>query len=142
MRKMSRMLVLSLTILICCLSCSEECDDCLELTSKNIKYIDSNGANLLFGNQATYNPDNVVVKAGNDNIINVWKQENAETISFNLEENYSDYFIVLSETLIDTIKFELTERKSITCCGNVIYSTKTFLNGTEIENNDLIVITH
>lgn len=142
MKNINRILILSLTILTICFSCSEECDDCLELTTKNIRYIDSNGTNLLFGNQAIYNPDSVVIKAGNDNIVSVWKQEDTGTIMFNLEENYTAYHIVLSDTLIDTLEFELAGRKSTSCCGNVIYSTKTFLNGQEIANNDLVIITH
>ena len=142
MKSINRILLLSLTILTICLSCIEECNDCLELTIKNIKYIDSNGTNLLFGNQAIYNPDSVVIKAGNDNTVSVWKQEDTGTIMFNLEENFTTYHIFLSDTLIVTLEFELAERKSTSCCGFVIFSTKTLLNGKEIENNDLIIITH
>jgi hypothetical protein len=142
MKNINGILILSLTILTICLSCSEACDDCLELTTKSIKYIDSNGTNLLFGNQAIYNPDSIIIKAGNNNTVSVWKQEDTGTIMFNLEENYTAYHIVLSDTLIDTLEFELAERKSTSCCGYVIYSTKTLLNGQEIENNDLIIITH
>lgn len=134
--------MLLLTMLTFCLSCSEECDDCLELTTKNIKYVDSNGANLLFGNQAIYNPDSIIIKVGNDNTINVGKQEDNGTIMFNIEERYTTYYILLSDSLIDTLYFELAERKSNVCCGNLTYSTTTLLNGLEIENNDLIVIPH
>lgn len=141
MKKVFKILILSLAILFIGLSCSEECDDCLELTVKNIKYLDSDGTNLLFGNQAMYDPDSVVIKAGNGNPVSVWKEEDTGTLLFNLEGNYSTYYIVLSDSLIDTLDFELAERKSTSCCGNVIYSTKTTLNGQEIENNDLIVIT-
>jgi hypothetical protein len=142
MKNINGILILSLTILTICLSCSEACDDCLELTTKSIKYIDSNGTNLLFGNQAIYNPDSIIIKAGNNNTVSVWKQEDTGTIMFNLEENYTAYHIVLSDTLIDTLEFELAERKSTSCCGYVIYSTRILLNGQEIENNDLIIITH
>ena len=142
MKNINRIVILSLAIFTICLSCSEECDDCLELTPKNIKYVDSNGTNLLFGNQAIYDPDSLKIKVGNDNTVSVWKQEDTGTIMFNLEENYTAYHIVLSDTLIDTLEFELAERKSTSCCGYVIYSTKTLLNGQEIENNDLVIITH
>jgi hypothetical protein len=142
MKKFNRILILSLTTLTIFLSCGEECDDCLELTTKSIRYIDSDGTNLLFGNQAIYNPDSVVIRAGNDDTVNVWKQEDNGTIMFNLEANYTTYHIVLSDTLIDILEFELAERKSTLCCGYVTYSTKTLLNGQEIENNDLIIITH
>jgi hypothetical protein len=129
-------------MLIICLGCSEECDDCLELTTKNIKYIDSNGTNLLFGNQAIYNPDSIIIKAGNDHNINVWKQKDIGTILFNLEEKYTTYYIIISDSLMDTLDFELAERKSTSCCGNVTFSTKTLLNGLAIDNNDLVVIAH
>jgi hypothetical protein len=136
------MLLGIITVLSTCVSCGKACDDCLELTTKNIRYTDSNGTNLLFGVQAIYNPDSVVIKAGNNNSLNVWKQEETGTIMFNLEEDYTAYHIFLSETLVDTLEFELAERKSISCCGYVTYSTKTYLNGQEIENNDLLIITH
>lgn len=142
MKNINRILILSLTILTIFLSCCEKCNDCLEMTVKNIRYIDSNGTNLLFGNQAIYNPDSVMIKLVNDNTVNVWKQEDLGTIMFNLEKNYTTYYIVLPGSLIDTLEFELAERKSASCCGNVTYSTKTFLNGQETENNDIIVITH
>lgn len=145
MKNSSRILILSFTIMAIFLSCSIKCDDCLELTTKSIRYIDSNGTNLLFGNQAIYDPNSVVIKAGNDNTaddtVSIWKQEGTGTIMFNLEENYTLYHIMLSDSLIDTLLFELAERKSTSCCGNVTYSTKTLLNGQETENNDLIIIT-
>lgn len=141
MKNTSRLLILSSAILTICLSCSHECNDCLELTAKKIKYIDSNGTNLLFGNQAIYNPDSVVIRAGDNITVNAWKQQDTGTIMFYLEDDYTVYHIFLSDTLIDTLQFELDERKSISCCGNVFYSTKTLLNTEEIENNDLIIIT-
>lgn len=123
-------------------NCDNEraCPDCLELTSKSLRYIDSNGNNLLFGNQAIYNPDNIVITTGNGEIVAVWKEENTGTIVFGLESDATSYQIDLSDSLMDILEFELTERKSESCCGNVIFSTQTILNGQEIENNDLIVI--
>lgn len=141
MKTAYKILILSFSLLIFFLGCNKECDDCLELTTKNIKYIHSNGTNLLFGSHAFYNPDSVIIKARNDTIT-YWKQLDVGTIMFNLEENYTTYHLVLSDSLIDTLDFELAERKSTSCCGNVIYSKKTFLNGHEIENNDLLMITH
>ena len=142
MKNIHLIIILSVTISTILLSSCGECDDCLELTTKNIKYVDSNGANLLFGNQAIYNLDSVRIKTENENAVSVWKDEETETILFSLEENDPVYYIVLSETLIDTLEFELAERKSTSCCGNVKYSTQTLLNGQEIENNDLIIINH
>jgi hypothetical protein len=140
MTKVYKILILSLAVMIICSNCNQECDDCLELTTKNIRYINSDGTNLLFGNQAIYDPDSVIIKVGNDNNISVWKQEDLGTIMFNLEGNYTSYYIVLSDSVVDTLDFELAQRKSTRCCGNVTYSTKTLLNGHEIEYDDLIVI--
>ena len=141
MKKVYKILILSITILIICVNCSEECNDCLELTVKNIKYIDPDGTNLLFGDQAMYDPDSVSIEVGNGIPVSVRKQEDNGTLLFNLEGNYTTYYIVLSDSLIDTLDFVLAERKSTSCCGNVVYSTKTTLNGQEIENNDLVIIT-
>ncbi|MCB0806642.1 MAG: hypothetical protein KDC05_12655 [Bacteroidales bacterium] len=141
MKKVYRILTLSIAILVSCVSCTEECNDCLELTTKSIKYVASDGSNLLFGNQAIYNPDSVIIKAGNDDEVSVWKQEEVGTLMFNLELNYTVYYIVLSDSLIDTLDFDLAKRKSENCCGYVNYSTKTRLNGQEIENHDLVIIT-
>ncbi|MDC3132642.1 hypothetical protein OA501_00305 [Flavobacteriaceae bacterium] len=123
-------------------NCDKEraCPDCLELTSKSILYIDSSGNNLLYGSQAIYNPDNIVITTGDGEIVDVWKDENTGTIVFDLENDATSYQINLSDTLMDILEFELAERKSESCCGNVIFSTQTKLNGQEIENNNLIVI--
>lgn len=140
MKNTNSILMLPLTILAISLSCSKECNDCLELTSKSIKYIDANGANLLYGSQAIYDPDSITVKAGNDNDILVEQREEDGTIAFNIEAPYTTYYLVLPGSWMDTLDLELAERKSTLCCGNVVYSTKTLLNGSEIENDDLIVI--
>ena len=134
--------VLSFLLLAFFTNCDIEraCPDCLELTSKSILYTDSTGNNLLFGSQAIYNPDNIVITTGNGKIVDVWKEENTGTIVFDLENDATSYEINLSDTLMDILEFELAERKSESCCGNVIFSTQTTLNGQGIENNDLIVI--
>lgn len=134
--------VLSFLILAFFTNCDNEnaCPDCLEVTSKSIKYTDSSGNNLLFGSQAIYNPDNIIITTGNGEIVAVWKEENTGTIAFDLESDATSYEIDLSDTLMDILEFELAERKSESCCGNVIFSTQTILNGQEIENNDLIII--
>ena len=124
-------------------SCSKESTDCncFELTTKNIKYIDSDNNNILFGEHAIYNPDSIKIKVGADDYIRVFNQEELGTIMFNLFRYYSTYQIFLSDSIIDTLSFDLAERKSTLCgCGNVTYSIKTYLNSEEIENEDLIII--
>ena len=78
----------------------------------------------------------------NGEFLAVWLNEDNGTIAFNLEVNATSYQIVLTDTFTDNLQFELAERKSESCCGNVAFSTNTILNGQEIENSDLIVITN
>ena len=137
-------LIFSITILTFVWSCNDEnaCNDCLEVTTKSLRYVDSEGINLLFGNQAIYNPENLVITDSNGEFVDVWLQEDNGTIAFDLEVNATSYQIVLTDTFTDNVQFELAERKSESCCGNVTFSTNTILNGQEIENSDLIVITN
>ena len=131
--------LIGLTILSC-LDDEKACPACLELTTKSLRYTDSEGINLLFGNQAIYNPENLVITDSNGEFVDVRLQEDNGTIAFDLEVNAISYQIVLTDTFTDELQFELAERQSEQCCGNVTFSTKTILNGQEIDNRDLIVI--
>ncbi|MFC2101180.1 hypothetical protein ACFLRZ_05050 [Bacteroidota bacterium] len=102
--------------------------------------VDSLDNNLVFGSGSIYNPNNVELRASNGNLISIWKHEGTGTIQFSLEENYTTYYFFLTDTVIDTLKFDIAQRKSETCCGYVTYSTKTFINGNEIVNSDKIKI--
>lgn len=139
MKNAFKILLFAFFILTILNSCEEACNTCLELTTKEIKYVDRDGNNLLFGNKAIYHPDSVIIKDGADNEVHFWRQEGPGTILFNLEDMV--YYIMLSDSLTDTLEFELAERKSMSCCGNVMYSRKTRLNGQDIENDDLLIIT-
>lgn len=123
------------------LGCEEACNNCLEISSKSIKYVDSSGTNLFFGSAAIFNPDSVMVIVGENEIVGTWKQEDKGAIAFQLDQNYGAYRFVLPNAINDTLAFQLAEEKSENCCGNRIYSDKTFLNGERVANDDLIVIT-
>ena len=145
MKNISLVYFISAFVLVTlCTSCdpfwSEDCSDCLELTTKRIKYIDSIGTNLLFGDQAIYNPDSIEIRSTGGYSANIWQEAGEGTITFDIERDYSIYYIILSDALTDTLEFNLAERESEVCCGNVTYSKKTHLNGQEISNDDLIVI--
>ena len=141
--------IISIFVLVLALltisSCDEDkdedaCPDCLEQTHKTITYLDSNGNNLLFGSTAIYNPEDISITTDNGQSIEFSIDQTNETISFAIEV-FNTYEISLSSIFVDVFEFELAERKSEVCCGNVIFSTETMLNGEEIENNDLITIT-
>lgn len=116
------------------------CNDCIELTTKRIQYLDTEGRNLLFGNNAIYNPEDIEITNNNNQPVEVWLLEDSGSVAFDLDGNTTSYVIVLSDILADNLEFELDERPSESCCGNVVFSTKTILNNQEIENNDTIVI--
>lgn len=142
---MKKVLIFILTISLLLLAgCTDEneCPNCLETTSKSIKYIDSSGNNLFFGGQAIYDPNNIVITADNNEIVDFDMQADKGIIVFVLEGNNTSYQIKLSDKINYIVEFELAERKSENCCGNVTYSTKTIINEQEIENNDSIVITN
>jgi len=116
------------------------CNECLDLTTKTLRYVDEQGNNLLFGNQAIYNPKEVIISDSSGGFIHISIQEEDGALAFELFDNTITYQIVLSSSITDNLQFELDERKSKSCCGNVTISTKTTLNSEEIENNDAIVI--
>ena len=138
---MKRILIPCAIILTAFMSCSENCNDCLELPTKGLRYVDSSGTNLLFGDQAIYNPDSVLVKGLNGELVNVFPNQELERIQFVIENDITHYTVAISDSSVDTLSFELSKRKSTRCCGDVTYSTKTRLNGQEIANNDLIIVT-
>ena len=140
MNKILFFALIGLTILSCT-DDEEACPECLELTTKSLRYTDSEGVNLLFGDQAIYNPENFFIIDNNNRVVDVRLQEENGTIAFDLGVNATSYRIFLPETFEDELQFELAERKSERCWGNVTFSTKTILNGQEIDNSDLIVIT-
>jgi hypothetical protein len=121
-------------------ACDEGCNDCLDLAAKTILVVDASGTNLLFGSTAVYNPENVVLRSADGEEQAVFIDENTNTLQFFLQRGMEEYELVLSEDMVDTLAFELTERKSERCCGTQTVSTSTSLNGARIENSDLITI--
>ncbi|WP_299528598.1 hypothetical protein [Ulvibacterium sp.] len=133
-------LFLLITLTSFCTACNDGCNDCLDLTSKNILLVNASGTNLLFGDDAIYNPENVSIRNGNEELSPVLIDEGTGTLQFFLAEDVMEYQVVLSESEIETLSFELAERNSERCCGTQTFTTGTRLNGNEIENTDIITI--
>jgi hypothetical protein len=138
MKKILILMIIGIAVSSC--SDENECPNCLELTTKSLLYTDSEGVNLLFGNQAIYNPENFFIIDNNNRDVDVRLQEENGTIAFDLGVNATSYRIFLADTFEDELQFELAERKSEVCCGNVTFSNKTILNGQEIDNSDFIIV--
>ena len=141
MKNLLGITLLGITLLTFSWSCEigEACNDCLELTQKTITYTDSNGVFLLVGSGAIYDPDSMVIRT-NNNEIPVWIPGGSAAISFSLDEDITTYQIFHKDTLLDTLEYELSQRKSTSCCGDVTISTRTFLNGVQIGNSDMLQI--
>lgn len=116
------------------------CDDCLDLTSKNILVVDVSGANLLFGDQAIYNPENISISSADGELQPIFIDQNTNTIQFFLEPGITNYSLELSEDDIEIVGFELETTESDVCCGTKTISTNTILNGNEIDNSEVITI--
>ena len=127
--------ILFLFLLVSC-NKNEQCDDCKTTILKSIMVLDSSNNNLIFGETPMYNSENIKLKSENQSDERIWINDNAKTIDFVLKDKIKTYYLFLSETEVDTISFELIEKKDPSCCGNITYSEKTFLNGKAISNLD------
>ena len=117
----------------------EDCDDCKDLQTKTIVVEDETGNNLLFGNTAVFDPETITVTVGGQTQP-VFVNASISAVEFSLAEGVTEYRINLDENTSDTLNFDLDERDSERCCGTQTYSTSTTLNGTAIENSDVINI--
>lgn len=122
------------------ISCSEDCDDCKTNIVKQIMVLDSNDHNLIFGEYSEYNKDSLILENENNTTERIWINEKFKTIDFLLEHDVNTYYFYLKAIEVDTISFDLIEKKDPSCCGNITFSEKTFLNGEEISNSDTIKI--
>ncbi|RNC89575.1 MAG: hypothetical protein ED555_08875 [Allomuricauda sp.] len=137
--KRNPIFVLSL-LLVALISSCDDCNDCLDLQQKNILVLDTDGNNLLFGIDATFDPSTLTLNLGDGSSRSLFIDEESQTISFTLEENETTYMLQFDNETLATIVFELGERKSERCCGNLICSTTTLVNGASVENLDTITI--
>jgi len=138
--KIAQRMLLFATIMILGIACDNGCNDCLDLSSKNIRVVDSFGNDLLFGNEAIYDPESVIIKETDGEPQPIFVDESTNTLQFFLESDVAQYSLVLSEGEVDTLSFELAEQKSERCCGMKTISINTSLNGNRIENSDIITI--
>ena len=137
--KKSNFFLISLITTLLFVGC-EDCNDCLDTQQKDILVQDANGNNLLFGDNAIFNPEEVTISSENEAPQPVLIDSNTQTLQFTLNEGEMTYTLQLDNENTETIVFELGERESERCCGNQVFSTATLLNGVEIENEDLITI--
>lgn len=128
----------SIFLLMISLSC-EDCNDCKDVITKSILVLDENGNNLLFGQNAVYNPQAITLSGDNDSqpvVIN----EESQTLDFFLEDSIVEYTLQLDENTMEIITFDLAERESERCCGTQTFTTTTRVNGVENTSTDSIII--
>ncbi len=118
----------------------EDCNDCLDTQQKDILVQDPDGNNLLFGDTAIFNPEEVTISSESEAPQPLFLATNTQTLQFTLIEGETTYTLRLDNDNTETIVFELGERESERCCGDQTFSTATLLNGATIANDDLITI--
>lgn len=116
------------------------CNDCLEFDPKAIEIVDADGNNLIIGEFAIYNQENIKILAADEIEIPFFFNETNGRIEFGIDPGFENYELVLTETESDFISFETDLRPSENCCGDVRFSTGTFVNNAEVDNDDLITI--
>ena len=133
--------LLSLTLFLALVAsaCSPKCDDCSEGGGRKVVYQDSAGTSLFFGPNALYNPDSVIVENGNQRWSPVLDSGEA-SIYLSFRENTQRIKIFLSNGVVDTLDFDLYEKKSEECCGYYWQASDTKLNGRTIVNTNPTVI--
>jgi hypothetical protein len=120
--------------------CTEYCNECKELTSKQVIYQDASGNNLFFGDSAIFNPDSLYFKTSNTLRTPASQNPQQGSFSFFLSDEDDTYLFFLPNSDIDTLQIEVSPQKSEDCCGNKPVSTKIELNSEEKQNTELITI--
>ncbi|MDT0606274.1 hypothetical protein [Croceitalea rosinachiae] len=72
--------VFSLILVLVTAGC-EDCNDCKDLVTKNILVLDENGENLLFGQNAIYNPQVATLTVNSESQLLLINEE-AQTLQF------------------------------------------------------------
>jgi len=129
----------SMMLSLLLLGCSD-CNDCLDLQQKEVLLLDANGNNLLFGESAIFNPEEVTLDMLGNETQFFGVDEANQRLVFNLEENETLYTFNFDENTSTTLEFELGSRESERCCGNQVFSISTSVDGTEAANENLITI--
>ncbi len=130
--------ILGCVVLCSFLNCNDGCNDCIELTAKDILVVDAEGNNLVFGAESVYNLDDISITANGQKSELLILMEPENVLRFFLEEGTMEYILKLSDSVTETLRFELAERKSDQCCGTKTISESTYLNGNRIANTDVI----
>lgn len=129
---------LCLILVLFTLSC-EDCNDCKDLITKRILVLDGNGNNLVFGQDAIYNPQAATLM-GNNQSQPLSINRETQTLDFFLEDGIMEYTLQLDDSTSDIISFDLSERASKRCCGTQTFARTTRVNGVENTSTDTIVI--
>lgn len=122
-------------------SCVKPCNKCLELVTKNIIVEDSNGNNLIFGNNSIYNPDNISIILSNSEEAFYTLDSLNRNINLIIENETLSYYLNLNDSVSHKINFTQKEIPSPNCCGNIPEISESFVDNIEVNNNRAIIIT-
>ncbi len=118
-----------------------ECDDCFGVAApKELKYMSSQGYNLIFDGIHHYDLDDISIKNNFGDFVEFTANTKNKTIDFGFTVGIDTYYIKLSPSVTDTLVFTYTKDKHIDCCNEYDVTETTEFNGKQISNDDRIVI--
>jgi hypothetical protein len=141
--KMAKSGIIPITILfsLALTSCSDDdnCNDCLEIRNLQVRYIDEAGNNILFGENAISNPEDVIVWDITNQPINYGINNDLETISIPLLQSNEYIEIQPVDSVVNVIEVDLVLGEGTQCCNTLIPSTIT-VDSVQVPNASIIEI--
>lgn len=117
------------------------CDNCeISPAPKQVTVLNPGGKNLIFGVDAIYNPNDIVINDEFGTVVEFFTNTSNESIDFSFNPSATTYTIKFNNTDKATIEFTYGTDKQIDCCDEFTVTLTTTLNGKAIPNNDAITI--
>ena len=131
------LIIFSILFLNNCLSC----DDCnISPAPKQLKVMNSSGKNLIFGSSKIYDPIDIIIKNNLNETVEFYTNNDNQTIDFTFSVSADTYYIFLTSSAKETIRFTYGKDKNIDCCNEFDVTKTTTVNGIAVSNDDLITI--
>jgi len=117
------------------------CDNCqVSPAPKQVTIVNKQNQNLIFGANAIYDPNDIVIKNEFGEVVEFFTNTNNQSIDFTFTIASNKYFLILSASDTDTISFVYGKEKQIDCCDEFDVTTSTSVNGKILPNEDAIIL--
>ena len=102
--------------------------------------MNSSGKNLIFGSSKIYEPIDIIIKNNLNETVEFYTNNDNQTIDFTFSVSADTYYIFLTSSAKETIRFTYGKDKNIDCCNEFDVTKTTTVNGIAVSNDDLITI--